>query len=92
MRNAGADEAVLRLKQYEAMQKIADGRAAKIIIPTNMVDMVSKGVVFSETAGLGTAVTEPEAHEEPAEESRCFEKGKESGDYRAPGSYADGDD
>ena len=82
---AGVDEAVLRLKQYEAMQKIADGRAAKIIIPTDMVDMVTKSAVFSETASLGSAVTQPEEHIEPAAESRCFDKEKEFGDYDGNG-------
>ena len=78
---AGVDDAVLRLKQFEAMQKIADGRAAKIIIPTDMVDMVKKSVTFAETASLGGAVTEPEEHVEPAPESGCFDKTKEPGDY-----------
>ena len=84
--NAGVDEAVLRLKQYEAMQKIADGRAAKIIIPTDMVEMVQKSVVFSETASVGAAVTAPEEHEEPANESGCFDPAKPTGDY-AGNSY-----
>ena len=78
---AGVDESVLRLKQYEAMQKIADGRAAKIIIPTDMVEMVSKSVTFSEASGLGS-VTQPEEHEEPEPESRCFDKNKLPGDYQ----------
>ena len=82
---AGVDESVLRLKQFEAMQKIADGRAAKIIIPTDMVEMVKKSVTFSETASLGGAVTEPEEHEEEAPESRCFDKEKEFGDYDGNG-------
>ncbi len=78
---AGVDDAVLRLKQFEAMQKIADGRAAKIIIPTDMVEMVNKSVAFSETASLGSAVTEPEEHVDPEPESRCFDKNKGPGDY-----------
>ena len=82
---AGVDEAVLRLRQFEAMQKIADGRAAKIIIPTDMVDMVTKSTVFSETAALGTAVTAPEEHEEPEPQSRCFDKEKAPGDYNGNG-------
>ena len=81
LKNAGVDEAVLRLKQYEAMQKIADGKAAKIIIPTDMVEMVNKSVVFSETASVGQAVTEPEEQEESPEESKCFDKDKARADY-----------
>lgn len=36
VREAGADSAVLALKSLEAMQKVADGRATKIIIPSDM--------------------------------------------------------
>ena len=82
LREAAADEAVLKLKQYEAMEKIADGKAAKIIIPSNMVDMATKSVVFSETAAVGTEVTSPDTTPDPIPEPRCFEKGKPTGDYR----------
>ncbi|MCR5681832.1 MAG: SPFH/Band 7/PHB domain protein [Clostridiales bacterium] len=85
---AGVNDAVLRLKQFEAMQKIADGRAAKIIIPTDMVEMVQKSVTFSETASLGGAVTEPEEHIDPEPESKCFDKEKGPGDY-AGNNYDD---
>ena len=82
LREAAADEAVLKLKQYEAMEKIADGKAAKIIIPSNMVDLATKSVVFSETAAVGTEVTSPDTTPDPIPEPRCFEKGKPTGDYR----------
>ena len=36
IREAGADEAVLRLKGLEAFEKAADGRATKIIIPSEI--------------------------------------------------------
>jgi len=67
---AGVDEAVLRLKQYEAMQKIADGRAAKIIIPTDMVEMVRQSVVLNESTGLGD-VTKEDASVKPEPERYC---------------------
>ena len=43
------NDAVLRLKAIEAMQKVADGQATKIIIPSEMQGMVglAKGVVES---------------------------------------------
>ncbi len=74
LREAGADEAVLRLKQYEAMEKVADGRAAKIIIPTDMVDLVQKGVVFSETAGFGASVTSPIEKPAPGADPLCSQE------------------
>ena len=36
LKNAGADEAVLRLKSLEAFEKAADGKATKIIIPSEI--------------------------------------------------------
>ena len=39
IREAGADEAVLRLKSLEAFAKAADGKATKIIIPSEIQGM-----------------------------------------------------
>ena len=38
---------------------MSDGRASKIIIPSNVVDMTRSNVMFSETSGLGD-VTVPD--------------------------------
>ncbi len=48
IREAGADEAVLRLKSLEAFEKAADGKATKIIIPSEIQGM----------AGLAASVKE----------------------------------
>ena len=53
LRNAGIDATVLELKKYEALVAMSDGRASKIIVPTNAVDMTKANVIFSETSGLG---------------------------------------
>ena len=58
LKEAGADAAVLEIKKYEALIAMSDGRASKIIIPSDAVDMTKANVIFSETAGLGD-VTEP---------------------------------
>ena len=55
LKEAGADASVLELKRYEALTKLADGKAAKIIIPTDAVSAVSRDVLFSEASGLGSA-------------------------------------
>ncbi len=55
---ANPTAAVLELKRYETMAKVADGQAAKVIIPTDIVSSVRKDVLFSETTGLGDS-TEP---------------------------------
>ena len=64
LREAGADASVLELKKYDALVRMADGRAAKIIIPTDAVDMTKSNVIFSETSGLGDVT--PPAPDEPA--------------------------
>ncbi len=66
LKEAGVDAAVLELKKYEALVAMADGKASKIIVPTNAVDMTKANVVFSETTGLGSH-TEP-APDDPAPE------------------------
>jgi regulator of protease activity HflC (stomatin/prohibitin superfamily) len=53
LREAGADQAVLELKKYEALVAMSNGTASKIIIPTDAVEMTKANVIFSETSGLG---------------------------------------
>ncbi len=47
--------AVLELKKYEALVNMANGQAAKIIVPTDAVEAVKKDVLFAESTGLGDA-------------------------------------
>ncbi len=58
LKDAGVDAAVLELKKYEALVQMSNGKASKIIVPTDAVDMTKANVVFSETSGIGD-VTEP---------------------------------
>ena len=61
LKSAAADAAVLELKKYEAMIQMANGKAAKIIVPTDMVEMTKANVAFAETTGLGdTTAPAPE--------------------------------
>ena len=65
---AGIDGTVLELKKYEALATVANGRAAKLIIPSDVVDTVKKNVIFSETSGLGdqtVAATDPAPAKKP---------------------------
>lgn len=64
--NAKPDAAVLELKKYEALVKMCDGKAAKIIIPTDAVNATTQNVIFSETTGLGNA-TVPVVEPTPAD-------------------------
>ena len=66
MKEAGVDEAVLELKKYEALVQMSNGKASKIIVPTDAVNAVKANVLFSETTGLGDVT--PAAPEEKAKD------------------------
>ncbi len=66
LKEAGIDATVLELKKYEALVNVANGRASKLIIPSDVVDTVNKNVIFSETAGIGDQ-TQPATDSAPAE-------------------------
>lgn len=41
IKDAGADQAVIQIKAFEALAKVADGQSTKIIIPSNIADLSS---------------------------------------------------
>ncbi len=53
IRKPAPDLAVLELKKYEALVKMGDGKAVKLIVPTDAVNAVKSNVMFSETTELG---------------------------------------
>ena len=48
LKNAKADGAVLTLKSYEALSKVADGQSTKLIIPANLQDVATFGTTLME--------------------------------------------
>ena len=85
LKEAAVTEAVLELKRYESLIKMADGRASKIIIPTDAVNVAKTNVLFSEMTGLGD-VTQPGAADvHPVEEDPCCERFDNPDN--APGAY-----
>jgi regulator of protease activity HflC (stomatin/prohibitin superfamily) len=48
LKEAGADQAVLTLRYYEALAKVADGQATKIIIPNELTSLSSAAVAIKE--------------------------------------------
>ena len=64
IREAGADEAVIKLKSLEALEKVADGKATKIIIPSEIQNL----------AGLVTSIKEVATQSDPVEEADTTEK------------------
>ena len=55
---ANPTNAVIELKRYEALVNMANGQAAKIIVPTDVVEATKKDVMFSEATGLGDATAQ----------------------------------
>jgi len=49
LKTAEMDEAVLKLKSYEAMVDVANGSATKIIVPSELQSLVTAGEVLAET-------------------------------------------
>lgn len=49
LKDAKADEAVLKLKSYEAMVEVANGQSTKIIVPSDMQNLVATGSVLAES-------------------------------------------
>ena len=49
LKSADADEAVLKLKSCDAMVEVANGNATKIIVPSDLQNLVTAGTVLKET-------------------------------------------
>ncbi len=52
IKEAGADEAFLRLEAFKAMEKVAEGQATKLIIPSDMQGMVGMASTLAEAFDL----------------------------------------
>lgn len=50
LKTAEMDEAVLKFKSYEAMVEVANGNATKIIVPSELQNLVTLGTTFAESA------------------------------------------
>ncbi len=48
LREAKPDDAVLTIKSYEALEKVADGQATKIIVPSNLQDVATLATTVKE--------------------------------------------
>lgn len=55
---AKPDQAVLALKSFDALAKVADGQATKLIIPSELTTVASLVASITEVAGMGKTKTE----------------------------------
>lgn len=58
LKSAQADQAVLALKSLEALAKVADGKATKLIVPTELTQTANLVASISEAAGFGKSKPE----------------------------------
>ena len=71
LKEAGADAAVLELKRYEALVKLSNGKASKIIVPTDVVNAAKSNVMFSEVTGIGDTTPEGTTPAAPKKTDPC---------------------
>ncbi|QWB95299.1 SPFH/Band 7/PHB domain protein [Mycoplasmatota bacterium] len=50
IKDAKADETVLKIKAFEALAKVADGKSTKLVVPTNITDLASSVMMAAEFA------------------------------------------
>ena len=66
-------EPVLELKKYEALIQMANGTAAKLIIPTDAVNTVTNNAIFTETTGLGDNTKSASKPKKAPKKDECCE-------------------
>lgn len=50
IKDSKADDAVLKIKSFEALAKVADGQSTKIVVPSNLMDLSSVVLAAKEVA------------------------------------------
>ena len=70
---ANPTAAVLELKKYDALIGMSNGQAAKIIVPTDAVDLTKNGTILSEVMGIGESTKQgkPAKKAEPKKDVCC---------------------
>lgn len=74
LKEVGADSSVLELKKYEALVELSNGTAAKLIIPTDVVNAVTNNTIFSETTGIGDITKSAPKPVKPKKADECCDK------------------
>lgn len=88
LKNANVSESVLRLKGLEALKTVADGRATKIYMPTDIAGAVSKLGLVGEALGIGdaTAIDRTPKPEKRPEADPCLHAESNAGAREAAAS------
>lgn len=85
LNKAGVSEEVLKLKGIEALKNVADGRATKIFMPTDLANVVSSLGVAGEALGIGDAVAVDKAEKPkpPVKTDPCVDEDTSAGGHEA---------
>ncbi len=75
LKKAGIDDSILKLRSIEALKVVADGRATKIYMPTDLAKSVSSLGLVQESLGIGDAMKIDMSEKEKAhlDEDVCCE-------------------
>ncbi len=92
LKHANVSETVLKLKGIEALRDVADGRATKIFMPSDLTGIVSTLGVVGESLGIGdaTAIDRSPKPQKAADADLCCdddEKGAGTKDAAAASAY-----
>ena len=79
LKKAGINDSILKLKSIEALKTVADGRATKIYMPTDLAETVAHLGLVQESLGIGDAMQidkTPKAEKELEKDDCCDDNGK----------------
>ena len=76
LREADINEQVLKYKGLDALKNVADGRATKIYMPSDITELVTKAGVISEAMGIGdhTPIDHSPKELPPLESDPCVDE------------------
>jgi len=74
LKEANVTPQVIELKRFETLAKVSEGQAAKIIIPTDVVNSTKNDVLFSELTGLGNETKQAPKKKEAQKADPCCER------------------
>lgn len=83
LKNANISEAVLRLKGLDALKTVADGKASKIYMPTDIAGAVSSLGLVGEALGIGNDKAES-SEKKPERNEKHFAARDSSLEYSVP--------
>ena len=91
IKEANINEEVLKYKGLDALKSVANGRATKIYMPSDIAELVSKVGVIGETLGIGdhTPIDHSEPERKPLDVDPCISEETSAGGKQAAQTTAE---